>query len=633
MIFDMIGKDNKIHPSFRAMKGDDGGTRSGRFASNKPNLQQVPARDPEIGPLIRSLFIPEQGKQWGVFDYCFSDDTEVLTENGFKLFKDLSPSELVYEYDVDQQQLNLSKPISYQAIPYVGDMEHIQGKFIDMLVSPNHNCLLFNACNLNRPEIHKADDYKRGNYGQLNAAKYEAGEKELKDVLILVAAIQADAGIEANKRITFSLKKQRKIDRLLATLDNLDIPYNKKSFISKPGFSCIRIKWEDALVYVDKYLDISSRVKDFKRTLCHLDISSRQFFVEELTKWDGSVQSYVSTNTSNVYLAQEIATISGIRSTLRVDKTRTGKPMAILNFSKHEAITWTVCFKHDKKPYSGNIYCVTMPCSTVVVRRNGKVFITSNSQQEPRVTVHYARITKEFLNNAEHKDYSRITPLASSDQTKETYINNPSVDYHQMIADMAGIERKPAKTLNLGAAYGMGRDKMMTSLGVDMDKAIDIYNKYHEAVPYVKALGFECMAIAQNRGWVKTLLGRKRRYNMWEQKYQEKYDPKNPKKRPLPVTRQEAVARWGADNIKRAKTHNALNAIVQGSSADMLKLAMVMCHEAGHGVMHMTIHDELDFSVEPDEVPKIKEIMEHAMELVVPLKVDVETGPSWGEAK
>jgi len=61
--------DGRIHGELHPLRSDDGGTVTGRFSCSKPNLQQVPARDPVIGPLIRSLFIPEEGQHWGCFDY------------------------------------------------------------------------------------------------------------------------------------------------------------------------------------------------------------------------------------------------------------------------------------------------------------------------------------------------------------------------------------------------------------------------------------------------------------------------------------------------------------------------------------------------------------------------------------
>jgi DNA polymerase I-like protein with 3'-5' exonuclease and polymerase domains len=80
--------------------------------------------------------------------------------------------------------------------------------------------------------------------------------------------------------------------------------------------------------------------------------------------------------------------------------------------------------------------------------------------------------------------------------------------------------------------------------------------------------------------------------------------------------------------IKRAYTYKALNRLIQGSAADMTKKAMIELHKEGI-IPHVQVHDELDVSVS-NNADKIKEIMEHAVSLEVPNKVDYESGPNWG---
>ena len=77
----------------------------------------------------------------------------------------------------------------------------------------------------------------------------------------------------------------------------------------------------------------------------------------------------------------------------------------------------------------------------------------------------------------------------------------------------------------------------------------------------------------------------------------------------------------------------AMNRLIQGSAADMTKKAMQLLYEEGI-IPHIQVHDELDFSIESHaQAVRIKEIMEHCVELQVPVKVDVDLGPNWGEAK
>ena len=131
------------------------------------------------------------------------------------------------------------------------------------------------------------------------------------------------------------------------------------------------------------------------------------------------------------------------------------------------------------------------------------------------------------------------------------------------------------------------------------------------------------MRRAQDRGRVRTLLGRRCRFDLWEPNQFGIH-------KALP--HEEALAEHGP-GIKRAYTYKALNRLIQGSAADMTKKAMVELHKEGI-TPHIQVHDELDISDTNDlEAAKIKDIMESAVELEVPNKVDYESGPNWGTIK
>jgi len=187
---------------------------------------------------------------------------------------------------------------------------------------------------------------------------------------------------------------------------------------------------------------------------------------------------------------------------------------------------------------------------------------------------------------------------------------------------MAKIERKEAKTINLGLFYGMGKAKLQTQLGInDTEKATELLNNYHQRVPFVKQLIKNVMDRAQKRGRVRTLLGRMCRFDLWEPKQFGMHKA---------MGFQQACDEIGQGNIKRAYTYKALNKLIQGSAADMTKKAMADLYDEGITPM-IQLHDELDISVENDaQAKKIKDIMENVVELRVPNKVDYEKGSNWG---
>ena len=239
------------------------------------------------------------------------------------------------------------------------------------------------------------------------------------------------------------------------------------------------------------------------------------------------------------------------------------------------------------------------------------------SQQEPRLVVHYALATlgtTGVQSIADKYDEAGKNP-GDLDIQK-------AADFHSMVAEIADIPRGQAKTINLGLFYGMGKAKLQAQLGVTDSVARDLLAAYHHRVPFVKQLIHHTMDRAQQRGWIRTILGRKCRFNMWEPATFGMHKPQ---------TFEEASLEHGSRNIKRAFTYKALNKLIQGSAADMTKQAMINLREAGITPM-IQLHDELNVSYENEqEADKIKEIMEQAVPLKVPNKVDFEDGECWGD--
>jgi DNA polymerase I-like protein with 3'-5' exonuclease and polymerase domains len=231
------------------------------------------------------------------------------------------------------------------------------------------------------------------------------------------------------------------------------------------------------------------------------------------------------------------------------------------------------------------------------------------SQQEPRLVVHFAALTHGGLSGA--------------DEFVHSYQDKTDTDFHQIAAEMAGIDRKTAKTMNLGLFYGMGQKKLGSELGLGEDDTKELFEKYHARVPFVKQLMSLASKSANDNGQVRTILGRICHFDLYE-------PTKWGVHKPLP--RDEAVRKYGS-NLKRAFTYKALNKLIQGSAADQTKKAMVEVYKAGI-TPHIQVHDELNCSCEDmEQVKQIKEIMENCIELEVPSKVDPKIGESWGTLK
>jgi len=292
------------------------------------------------------------------------------------------------------------------------------------------------------------------------------------------------------------------------------------------------------------------------------------------------------------------------------------------------------------------------------------------SQQEPRIVVHYA-----------------IKHGLSATQELADKFNSDEADFHQIVADMANIPRKQAKSINLGLFYGMGKGKLQAELNLDKAQAKKLFDTYHDKVPFVKELSDNLMGFAKEHRLVFTLEDRfcrfdtyesvNKRWNNKERKFEE-WDPeakeiKNEKtgnityqgdwvapklmakevawekfklqfnsrslskaeggKGKVEELTNEGRIAWFAQYFVPAFTYKALNKLVQGSAADMTKKAMVDLYEKGI-VPHIQIHDELCVSIKDHETRNtVKETMENAIQLKINNKVDCKTGPNWGTIK
>lgn len=233
------------------------------------------------------------------------------------------------------------------------------------------------------------------------------------------------------------------------------------------------------------------------------------------------------------------------------------------------------------------------------------------ASQEPRWLAHYCATL------------TGVDRHPQIDEVVKMY-HEGNADFHQMVADMAEIPRKEAKTVNLGIMYGMGKKKLANVLDITEEEATSLLNKYYQRVPFVKGLADMTSRYASDRGVIRTWLGRKCRFDMWEP-VSYTYN------KPLP--QEQAMKEYGGKGrIRRAFTYKALNRLIQGSSADQTKKAMVDCYSEGL-CPTLTVHDELCFNIEnKEQADRIVDIMSNCVpDLKVPFEVDAELGDNWGE--
>ena len=176
------------------------------------------------------------------------------------------------------------------------------------------------------------------------------------------------------------------------------------------------------------------------------------------------------------------------------------------------------------------------------------------ASQEPRWLVHYCATLTGVDRHPQIDDVVKM-------------YHEGNADFHQMVADMANIPRKQAKTVNLGIMYGMGKGKLANVMDIEIEEAEKLLQTYNEKVPFLKSLSEKAMTRAKDHGVIRTWLGRKCRFDM--------YEPVSfGFNRALPM--EQAIKEYGSKGrIRRDYTYEALNRLIQGSSADQTKRAMV----------------------------------------------------------
>ncbi|WP_415398705.1 DNA polymerase I [Synechococcus sp. W4D4] len=270
-----------------------------------------------------------------------------------------------------------------------------------------------------------------------------------------------------------------------------------------------------------------------------------------------------------------------------------------------------------------------------------------NLQNIPVRTEFSRRIRKAFLPEAGwtliSADYSQIelrilAHLSGEEVLVEAYQNGD--DVHALTArllfekeEVSSDERRLGKTINFGVIYGMGVQRFARETGVSQAEAKEFLSKYKQRYPKVFAFLElqECLALS--RGYVETILGRRRPFA---------FDPsglgRHLGKDPLEI--ELDVARRGGMEAQQLRA--AANAPIQGSSADIIKLAMVQLHQrlaesALPARLLLQVHDELVLEAAPEALDQVvtltRETMERAVTLSVPLVVETGIGPNWMEAK
>ncbi len=259
---------------------------------------------------------------------------------------------------------------------------------------------------------------------------------------------------------------------------------------------------------------------------------------------------------------------------------------------------------------SSNPNLQNIPIKTEMGRRVRKAFVPRKGWR--LISADYSQVELRIL--AHLADDPTLKAAFARDE--DIHAATASVIYGVPMSEVTAMQRNNAKRINFGIAYGMGAHALAQNTGMSLNEAQDFINRYFSRFPRVKQWLDHTRRLAAEQGYVETVMGRRRYF---------------------PALRSDAKA---SDVLRRRAEREAINHPVQGSAADIIKIAMINLHrrmqkEGFQAKMMLQVHDELVFDCPPQEVDAVKRViaeeMENAFPLSVRLKSDVAVGPNWDE--
>lgn len=590
-----------IHPDFFALS-----TETGRMNCRNPNLQN-----------------------------CFDEETEILTERGFVRFCDLLDTDKVAQWD--DGKIMFVKPLDYISRQYNGEMIRLKNQHIDMMMTPDHRCLVQNR-KTKKYSVYSAEDYPE-DFWQIHAGNYTFGNRHISlEMVTLLAATQAD-GYFHDGGIDFWFTKARKYRRLKNTLDAINAVYTEGV---KPSTGQVRIRIVKGAL-ASEIMHILTEEKKWGAWILECDRDTVLRILEELPHWDGcfTIQNmYSSSVKENADWMQILYTLTDTRAHLR--EYRNGNPNANVNYQidiTHRNYSSTTNIEKDMVSYHGMVYCVSVPSGFIVVRRNGNTAVTGNCPRKSNDPIGVRNFIKAPKNHLILSlDFSqielRVGAFYCRDRTMmETYKNDGDI-HAATTAVIFGCtyeeaqnkhrkeykeQRTIAKNVNFGTFYGLFPKGLQSTLkfkaGVEksVDECTAIIANLKAGYPALTTWQEETKQDAARKMYIETWLGR-RRY--------------------LPNIRSD---NWG---LKSFAERCALNTPIQGTAADILKLAIVRILEGLPSRPWLKpilqIHDELTFIIPEEKLNEavgfIRECMEKKPfpEFDLPLVAEASAGENFG---
>ncbi len=591
---------------------------------------------------------------------CFDEETEVLTPEGWKrlgLLRQQSNPDEVAQWDNGKISFVIPTGYTFGASP---ELVEITNTHIDLKTTADHRCLLRNR-KTGELRVFEASKYPE-DWEQIQAGHYSGdGSKLSDDEIRFMLALQADGSWCGDRHaVTFTFKKKRKIDRMRELLKSLGVvhSYNGKSANGRHSFylpSCEATEKQFQLIGQKKLLQYSIL----------LSLSSHQLsvFTDEVMFWDGCwtrKNHYACKEKHNTEVVATAFTLSGRRARVRKYVNQRGCVSWQADVTNRDYSLTTNRNKKNSKR-GGFIYCVSVPSSYLLVRRNGCVMVTGNCQNIPIRSALGKEIRRAFVApsgwDLVSLDLSQIEMVWAAHRSQDSTMLNVfrtgedihdrttcnvfGYDYAEVAAlkklcksglatpaqvaefrDYTQFKRLPCKTVGFGVLYGQtaeGLQKSLASEGVfwtleQCQYLIDV--QFFGVYPNLKKMLEEDFRFVRRYAMICCAFGRAR----------------------LVPEAKSQIRRIMNEGIRKAGNHPE-QASAQGTIKIAMARIMPLCRKLGEKIVKplLQIHDELifqvvkSFSVEFAELARLE--MEAATPLSIPVRSSSDIAERWGDFK